>query len=247
MRLAEKVAIITGGSGDIGSACALKFLENGAKVVLIGTNPQKLNNALDSLSEYGEKVKGITANVKSYKDMEKAVEFTLQTFGRIDILVANAGIVRHAPIDEMTLEDWNEVVNVNFNGVFNSCKAVVPQMKKQKYGRIVNMSSIAGRTGRAGCGVNYSATKAGVVGITQQLAYELGPWNITVNAVAPGPVMGEMLRKSSEEDIRSRTAPCRIPRLGTLEEVAYAILYLASDEAGWTTGEVLDINGGLFY
>ena len=163
------------------------------------------------------------------------------------MLVATAGILRHFPIDEMTEQQWQDVVDINLTGVYHSVKAVVPVMKEQKYGRIVLISSIGGRTGRPGVGVNYAATKAGVNGIAMCLGYELGPWNITVNSVAPGPLKGKMFLSLSQDKVDKLSAGVRIPRLGELDDIASAIAYLGSDDASWTTGEVLDVNGGLQY
>jgi NAD(P)-dependent dehydrogenase (short-subunit alcohol dehydrogenase family) len=247
MRLNNKVAIITGGGGDIGCASAKKFLEEGASVVLVDYNADLLKKAEETFAQYKDKVRIYMANVKHLYEMENAAAFTIKEFGRIDILLTCAGIAKHMPIDQMPVEVWNDVMDTNIDGVFNSCKAVVPEMKKNNYGRIVHISSLGGRTGRPGVGVNYAASKAAVIGLTQLLSYELGPNNITVNAVAPGPLNGRMTATFPPEMVARLKNGVRIERLGLPEEVAYAVVYLASDEAGWTTGEVLDVNGGLYY
>ncbi|MDF2892122.1 MAG: 3-oxoacyl-(acyl-carrier-protein) reductase [Clostridia bacterium] len=247
MRLNNKIAIITGGGGDIGCASAKKFLEEGASVVLVDYNADLLKKAEETFAQYKDKVRIYVANVKHLYEMENAAAFTIKEFGRIDILLTCAGIAKHMPIDQMPVEVWNDVMDTNIDGVFNSCKAVVPEMKKNNYGRIVHISSLGGRTGRPGVGVNYAASKAAVIGLTQLLSYELGPNNITVNSVAPGPLNGRMTGTFSPEMVARLKNGVRIERLGLPEEVAYAVVYLASDEAGWTTGEVLDVNGGLYY
>lgn len=246
MRVKDRVAIITGGTGDIGRACTKLFLEEGAKVAVIGRSADKLAALEESLAQYKDNLMSYQANVGNYEDMEKMAAAVAERFGKIDILVAAAGIMKHYPVEEMPLEAWQEVIDINLTGAFYTCKAVIPYMKKNSYGRIVNISSIAGRTGRPGS-VNYSASKAGVIGLTIQLAYDLGAYGITVNAIAPGPLLGGMMLQMNEEETKKRIANARIPRLGTLEEAAHGILYLASEEAGWTTGEVLDINGGLSF
>lgn len=186
------------------------------------------------------------ADARSYEGIEAAVKSALDEFGRIDILINCAGILIHKPIDVLTVKEWQDVIDINLTGIFNSCKAVTPGMKEKKYGRIVNISSIGGRTGRPGVGVNYAAAKAGIVGLTQTLARELAPWNITANVVAPGPLKGRMFFGMEQHLIDGLIKNIPLGRVGEMDEIAYAILYLASDEAGWTTGEVLDVNGGAY-
>lgn len=249
-RFEGKVALITGGAGDIGKATCQRLLEEGANVVILGRSRERLEKTVNEMTVLGfsdNRIKYFAGDVRVLDDCIEASKFIVNEFGRIDILVAGAGILRHHPIDELTEKDWQDVIDINLTGVYHSAKAVVGVMKKQNYGRMVFISSIGGRTGRPGVGVNYAASKAGVVGMTQLLAYELGPWNITVNCVAPGPIKGGMFTTLSEEAVNRLKAGTRIQRLGELVEVAAAVAYLASDEAGWTTGEVLDVNGGLQY
>ena len=246
MRVKDRVAIITGGTGDIGRACVKLFLEEGAKVAVVGRSQQKLDALKEEYKGQSDSLMLIQADVANWQEMQDMAAAVEKQFGKIDILVAAAGIMDHHPIEEMPIESWKKVIDINLTGAFLTCKAVVPYMKKNQYGRIVTISSIAGRTGRPGA-VNYSASKAGVVGLTIQMAYDLGVYGITANAVAPGPLLGGMMLQMSEEEKQKRIVNARVPRLGTLEEAAYGILYLASEEAGWTTGEVLDINGGLAF
>lgn len=249
-RFDEKVVLITGGAGDIAAAAAKRLLSEGARVVLTDLSEEGLTETKKKLMESGfedGRIKVVRGNVCDYEDCVKAADFTVKEFGKLDVLVATAGIVRHYPIDEMSEKDWQDVININLTGVFHSTKSVVPVMKKQKYGRIVLISSLGGRTGRPGVGVNYAASKAAVVGMTQLLGYELGPWNITVNSVAPGPIKGRMFLTLSQDKIEKLSEGVRIPRLGELEDIAAAIAYLGSDDAAWTTGEILDVNGGLQY
>lgn len=162
-------------------------------------------------------------------------------------MVTTAGILRHHPIDELTEDDWKDVIDINLTGTYHSVKSLIGHMKERRYGRIVLISSIGGRTGRPGVGVNYAAAKGGIVGMTQLLGFELGPWNITVNCVAPGPIGGGMFASLPAENREKLLQGIRLGRIGTFEDVASAIAYLGSDDASWTTGEVLDVNGGLQY
>ena len=218
-RFENKIVVITG-AGDIATATARRLLSEGAKVAMVDFSQNALTEAQAHLKEAG------------------------YSTDRVMTAVCD---VRHFPIDEMTEQQWQDVVDINLTGVYHSVKAVVPVMKEQKYGRIVLISSIGGRTGRPGVGVNYAATKAGVNGIAMCLGYELGPWNITVNSVAPGPLKGKMFLSLSQDKVDKLSAGVRIPRLGELDDIASAVAYLGSDDASWTTGEVLDVNGGLQY
>jgi NAD(P)-dependent dehydrogenase (short-subunit alcohol dehydrogenase family) len=170
----------------------------------------------------------------------------VKEFGRIDILVNNAGISRHKPIEEMTLDLWNEVIDTNLKGVFLCCKAVIPVMKQQKRGKIVSIASLGARTGRPGVGVNYAASKAGVIAITQTLAKEVGPAGIYVNAIAPGPILTEQTRQYPPEVFATWNVGRAIPKDGLPEDVADGAIFLASVRSDWITGITLDLNGGIF-
>ncbi|MCD8078099.1 MAG: SDR family oxidoreductase [Lachnospiraceae bacterium] len=249
-RYAGKTVIITGGGGDIACATCRRLLQEGANVVLTDLSEKSLEDAAAEMNGLGygpDRVRTKTGDVRSLDDCLAVAEFTRETFGRVDVMVATAGILRHYPLDVLTEKDWQDVIDINLTGVYHAAKSVVSIMKEQKYGRMVFISSIGGRTGRPGVGANYAAAKAGIVGMTQNIAYELGPWNITVNCVAPGPLKGRMFSSMEPASIEKLKAGTRIQRLGEPEEIAAAIAYLASDEAGWTTGEILDVNGGLQY
>lgn len=240
------MAVIVGGASEMAFATGSMFLKEGASIFLIDCNEKGLSAFKDSCPEYENHIWAFTANVTSFEQMSLAMAAAEKTMGRIDILLNTAGIIRHHPIDEMALEDWQDVINVNLTGYFNSCKSAVPYMKKQHYGRIVNISSIGGRTGRPGVGVNYAAAKAGVIGMTMLLAKELAPFSITVNAIAPGPLKGKLFDSMTPENQKSLSAGIPLGFLGDMNQIAYAITYLASDESAYATGEVLDINGGLY-
>lgn len=245
MRLKDKVALITGGGGDVAIAIAIQFIKNGAKVVLTDLDESLLKAAAQKING-GEALQTVVGNVCLLEDQQRAVNLAVSHYGRLDILVPCAGVIRHMPIDEMSVEDWKWVLDINLTGVFLSCKAAVPVMKQQQAGRIVMISSVGGRTGRAKVGVNYAASKAGVNGLTMCLAKELGAFNITVNAICPGPLAGRMTESMPPENLKALISTACIGRLGRPEDVANAAVFLASDEAEWITGEILDVNGGVF-
>lgn len=245
MELNGQVAVITGG-GDVGAQAAKRFVQEGAQVVVITDRiPPLLQGILEEVGDT-TKLNAVIGDVRDLSCMEALAADVVAQHGRIDVLFTTAGVIRHLPIVEMTTQDWQFVMDINMTGVFNICKAVVPYMKERQYGRIIHISSIGGRTGRP-IGVNYAASKSGVIGLTMTLSYELGPDNITVNAIAPGPLLGSMLADSSPDFIQKLKNGARIDRLGTPEEVAGCAVFFAGKDAGWITGEVLDINGGLYY
>ncbi len=246
MRVKDKIAMFIGGGSDIATTAAVKFIDEGATVVLVDYDKSVFERVKDAYTGKEDRVREYVADARKYEEIVAAVEAAMKEFGRIDILVNCAGILIHKPIDVLTIQEWQDVIDINLTGIFNSCKAVTPGMKERKYGRIVNISSIGGRTGRPGVGVNYAAAKAGIVGLTQTLARELAPWAITANAIAPGPLKGRMFFGMEQHLIDGLIKNIPLGRVGEMDEIAYAILYLASDEAGWTTGEVLDVNGGAY-
>lgn len=248
-RYTNKIALITG-AGDIAGAAARRLLQEGARVALTDFSAKALQEVAASLQAVGfasDRILTIPCDVRRLQDCIAAAQAVQEKWGRVDVLVAAAGILRHFPVDELTEQQWQDVIDINLTGVYHSVKSVVPIMKEQNYGRIVLISSVGGRTGRPGVGVNYAAAKAGVNGMAMCLGYELGPWNITVNSVAPGPLKGKMFLSLSQDKVDKLSAGVRIPRLGEVDDIAAAIAYLGSDDASWTTGEVLDVNGGLQY
>lgn len=248
-RYTNKIALITG-AGDIAGAAARRLLQEGARVALTDFSAKALQEVAASLQAAGfasDRILTIPCDVRRLQDCIAAAQAVQEKWGRVDVLVATAGILRHFSVDELTEQQWQDVIDINLTGVYHSVKSVVPIMKEQNYGRIVLISSVGGRTGRPGVGVNYAAAKAGVNGMAMCLGYELGPWNITVNSVAPGPLKGKMFLSLSQDKVDKLSAGVRIPRLGEVDDIAAAIAYLGSDDASWTTGEVLDVNGGLQY
>lgn len=245
MRLRNKVALVTGGGGDVAISIATKFIENGAKVVLFDLNEGLLRAAATKINA-GDALRTVTGDVCSLEDQVRAVDVAVNQYGGLDIIVPCAGVIKHLPIEEMSLADWQWVVDVNLTGSFIACKAAVPVLKKRGSGRIVMISSVGGRTGRAKVGVNYAASKAGLNGLTMCLAKELGAHNITVNSICPGPLAGRMTESMPPENLKALINTACIGRLGRPDDVANAALYLSSDEADWVTGEILDVNGGVY-
>jgi NAD(P)-dependent dehydrogenase (short-subunit alcohol dehydrogenase family) len=245
MRLKDKVALITGGAGDIGLSIAEEFLSNGACVVLFDIDAKLLREAGEKLSA-ADRLSTATGDVRSLADLKKAVALAEHRYGKLDILITCAGVLKHMPIDQTSVEDWDRVIGINLTGTFLACKAAVPPLKANGGGRIVTISSVGGRTGRPGVGIDYAAAKAGVVGITMCLAKELGPSGITVNSIAPGPISGRMIAQLPAENVKALIGNACIPRLGRPQDIAHAAVYLASDEGEWITGEVLDVNGGVY-
>lgn len=247
-RFENKVVLITG-AGDVAGAAAKRMMAEGARIAFADFSQQALDQAAADLQAAGfsaERILCVQCDVRSMDSCRHAAEAVLEKWGQIDTLLATAGITRHMDIEEMTEKDWQDVVDINLTGVYHSCKAVVPAMRKRRYGHIVVISSIGGRTGRD-VGVNYAATKAGVNGLVINLGYVLGPDGITVNSVAPGPLKGKMFASMDPERIKVLSSGIRLGRLGELDDIAAAVAYMGSDDAAWTTGEVLDVNGGLQY
>jgi 3-oxoacyl-[acyl-carrier protein] reductase len=237
MRLNGKIALITGGAAGIGAECAKRFASEGAKVYAGDLKP---------LTFEAENVHFISLNVTDTASCEAAVKEILEKHGRIDILVNNAGITRDALIQKMTDEMWDAVINVNLKGVFNLTRLVGPAMMQSGYGSIISISSVVGEFGNIGQ-TNYAATKAGVIGMTKTWAKEFARKgaNVRCNAIAPGYCMTDILKTVPQELLDKFASMTMLGRLGQPEEVANAALFLASDEASYITGHVLDVNGGM--
>lgn len=245
MEMADLVAVITGSGRGLGKAIAEKFFQEGARVALWDIDLELVKQVRDGLDPSGNRAIAARVDITNEGEVGRAVSETLERFGRIDVLVNNAGISRHRPIEEMTVEMFESVMKVNVTGTFICCRAITPVMKKQGGGKIVNMSSLAGRTGRPGVAVNYAAAKVAIIGLTQTLARELGPSRIYVNAIAPGPILTEQTKQYVPEPFTSWNVGRAIPKDGLPEDVADAALYLASRRSDWVTGVTLDVNGGI--
>lgn len=242
MRLANKTAIITGGARGIGRAAAELFTREGATVVIWDMLDEGEDTA-QTLRDQGYTATFMRVSVTDVPSVEEAVRAVLEQFGQIDILVNNAGITRDRTLLKMSHLEWQQVIDVNLTGVFNCTKAVVPHMVERKYGRIICTSSVVGIHGNFGQ-TNYAATKAGVVAMCRTWAKELGPKGITANAVAPGFIRTDMTDAMPEEARQATIQLIPAKRMGEPLDIAYAYLYLASDEASFVNGQVLGVNGG---
>lgn len=245
MELKGCVAIVTGAGKGLGKAIAEKFYQEGALLGLLDIQYDLIKNLAQELDSSGEKIFSIEADVTDENRVRRAMEEIYKKFKRIDILVNNAGISLHKSIKEMSVEDFTRVININLNGTFICSKSVIPYMEKQKRGKIVNISSLAARTGRPGVGVNYAASKAGVIGLTQTLAREVGGSGIYVNAICPGPILTEQTKQYPPEVFARWNVGRAIIKDGLPEDVAEAALFLSSKRSDWITGVTLDINGGI--
>lgn len=243
-RLEGQVAIITGGAKGIGKGVCDVFCQHGATVVLWDMIDEGQATA-DVIAADGRNISFRKVDITNREDVKKAAEEAFEQYGKIDILINNAGIIRDRSIMKMEDDEWDSVINVNLTGTYNATKAVLPYMRENGYGRIVSASSINGILGAFGQ-TNYSATKAGIIGFTKALAKEVGKYGITANAVAPGFIKTEMTDSMPENVIQAGIAQIPVRRIGTPEDMAYAYMFLASKEAGFVNGHTLSANGGAF-
>lgn len=243
--LSGKVAVVTGSSRGIGASIAKILAAQGAKVVINHRNsPEGAAEVVAAIKESGGEALAIQADVSQSSEAQRLIKETVDSYGQIDILVNNAGTTRDTLIMTMKDEDWDLVLKTNLSSTYYCSKAVVRPMMKKRSGRIINITSVVGLAGQAGQ-TNYAASKAGIIGFTKSLAKEVGSRNITVNAVAPGFVPTALTEVLPETMMQAAVANTPLGRLGTVEDVANAVLFLASDEAAFITGQILTVDGGL--
>lgn len=242
MRLQGKVALVTGAGSGIGAATAKRFAREGALVVVNDAKTEGLEAVADEIRAAGSKALVVAGDVSRKADCERMVGETVKAFGRLDILINNAGINRDAMAAKMTEEQWDTVLAVNLKGTFLCCQAALPGMRERAWGRVVNTSSIGslGNIGQA----NYAASKAGVIGLTRTLALEYAKYGVTVNAIAPGPVMTRMLAGVPDPIKEKIVAQVPVGRIAAPEEIAAVHAFLASDDAAFITGQVIFADGG---
>lgn len=241
----DKVAVITGASRGIGRSIALALAEAGAKIVAVDLDPVATDAIVDELKEKGAEAIAVIGNVTVTEDTEKMIDAAIAAFGRVDILVNNAGITRDGLLMRMKDEDWDAVMTVNLKGAFLCSRAAAKVMTKQRYGRIINIASVVGQMGNAGQ-ANYCASKAGLIGLTKSNARELAKRNITVNAVAPGFIATAMTDALPEKVRDELTAQIPLARLGSADDIANAVVFLALEKSAYITGQVIAVNGGMY-
>ena len=244
MKLKNHVSLVTGAAQGIGKAIAFKLAEEGSDVVLIDVNEEKCKEVAAEIQKKSRKSWIYKVDVADYKQVEAFFDNEIEKWGRIDVLVNNAGITKDNLILRMKEEEWDDVIKINLKGAFNFCKSASRFMMKQRAGTIINISSIIGIMGNAGQ-VNYSASKAGIIGLTKSLAKELSSRNIRVNAVAPGFIETSMTKDLNEERKQQMLNAIPLKRIGAPEEVANLVLFLASEDSSYITGQVINVDGGM--
>jgi len=248
LTLNGRVAIVTGAAQGIGFHAAKMMCQNGMKVALVDLNGEKVQAAADELNALADSagVKAFSCDVSDDTAIEKTISEIAAHFGQIDVLINGAGILSATKIPDIQREEWDRILGVNLSGAFFMVQKAVPYLQKSKHGRIINISSVAGRMGGVENSMSYAASKGGMCSITRGMARHLGPFGITVNAVCPGPTRTPIMDAYSEEAMRNLAAKNFLGRVGEPDDVAAGICYLASEEASYVTGIMLDINGGFW-
>jgi len=244
MNLRKKVAIITGGSRGIGKAIAKKFIENGASLLLIALHEKGLDNVKKDLSKVGNNVDILNGDISDPAFSKKIIERAIYKFGTVDILVNNAGIITRTPTEDLSLKEWHRVIDVNLNGTFYLCQAVLPIMCNNKYGKIINLTSQMARIPHPNASPSYEVSKAGIAALTRHLAYHYAKYNVYVNSIAPGSIATDLAKSMSNEAREKLKKSILLGRLGKPEEVGSLALFLASDSSNYITGATINISGG---
>lgn len=243
--LSGKVAVVTGASRGIGREIALALAKNGAKVIVSARNAEALAALVDEIKAQGGEAAAVAGDVALEADASNLIEQAIATYQQLDILVNNAGITRDGLLMRMKSEDWDAVLDTNLKGAFLCSKAAAKPMSKQRAGRIINISSVVGEMGNAGQ-ANYCASKAGLLGLTKSVAKELARRNVTVNAITPGFIVTEMTEGMTDKARDAMMAQIPMGRLGESQDIANVVLFLASDQSSYITGQVLGVNGGMY-
>jgi len=244
MSLTGKVALVTGASQGIGRACAVRLAKDGATVAVAARNQERLSEVTAEITAAGGKAAAFALDVADEEQVKSTVQSAIDQFGKIDILVNNAGITRDQLVMRMKRSDWDAVLQTNLTSAYLCIQQVIPSMLKQRWGRILNITSVFGQMGQAGQ-ANYSASKAGLIGLTMAIAREVGSRNITCNAIAPGFIKTAMTEVLSDEFKQNAIKQIPLRRVGTTADIAGAVAFLASDDASYITGHVLSVNGGM--
>lgn len=242
--LSDKIALVTGASRGIGQSISMILAQNGAHVVCVSRNVNDVQSVADKITHQKFNASAVSCDISDSNNVTELVKDIIEKHGRIDILINNAGITRDNLLMRMSEDDWNEVVNVNLKAAFTAIKAASRSMIKQRSGRIINISSVVGLIGNAGQ-VNYAASKAGLIGMTKSVAREFASRGITANCIAPGYVETEMTNKLTDKVKSSLNEQIPLGRIGNVEDIAYAVAFLASDEASYITGQTLAVDGGM--
>ncbi|MFW9603433.1 MAG: 3-oxoacyl-[acyl-carrier-protein] reductase [Trichlorobacter sp.] len=240
-----KVAIVTGASRGIGKSIACALAAQGAVVVCVGTNQDALDSVVAEITATGGRASSVAANIALVDDCERIISYAHEQYGSVDILVNNAGVTRDGMFLKMKDEDWDTVINTNLKGAFMTSRAAWKVMSKQRYGRIINITSIVGQMGNAGQ-ANYCASKGGLIAMTKSNAREMAKRNVTVNAVAPGFITTAMTEGLPDKVKESLSSQIPLERFGTPEDIAHAVVFLASSASGYITGQILGVNGGMY-
>ena len=243
-KLSKKIAVVTGASRGIGKAMAETYAQAGAHVICVSRNEDALNGVADLIRSNGGSASVAACNVSDLENFQKLIKDTADNYGSVDILVNNAGITRDTLIMRMSEDDWDTVIDINLKGAFNGIKAVTRIMMKQRFGRIINISSVVGLVGNAGQ-ANYASAKAGLIGLTKATAKELASRNITVNCIAPGYIATDMTNQMDDQTKDSLISQIPLGHIGSPDDIAATALFLASDEAGYITGQTITVDGGM--
>ncbi|MFN8225012.1 MAG: SDR family NAD(P)-dependent oxidoreductase [Gaiellales bacterium] len=245
MAIESRVAVVTGSTRGLGECMARRLFAEGAAVLVTGRNEARAREIAAELDASGTRASAAALDVTSRESFRAVLDAAVERWGRIDILVNNAGVTPSTPFAEVTDEEWDAVLQTNLRSVFIGCQLVAPVMRSQGYGRIVNHASLAGQVGGAVAGVHYAASKAGIIVLTKIVARELAAHGVTVNSIAPAAVAGPIMDELPAEVIERLPSMIPVGRLGRADEVAAAVAFLCSEEAGYITGTTLDVNGGL--